>query len=166
MKAREGPARSRPVLYRAIESETPAPSRRFNWRFDASAVLEQRADIGLRLAYRRFDLPEAESPPLRQRFARQRFGAFGSRGGAPGANGGGRAFERVGGVLPVLVGPGFAEPLDIDQRLATEEFAPPAPARARRACSGRDARDRRASRALCAPPRPTELQPIPPICLP
>src|SRR6185437_5898795 len=91
-------ARSRPVLYRAIDSETPVPSRGTLLRSSAaSAIFQQRADIVLRLADRGLDLTQAKRPRLGRRLARQRLGVRGRRGGAPGADRRCRAFERVGG---------------------------------------------------------------------
>src|SRR6185312_8826063 len=120
--ARRG-ARSRPVLYRAIDSETPVPSRGTVLRSSAaSAILEQRADIALRLAHRGFDFAQAKRPRLGRRLARQRLGIRGGCGSAPGADRRCRAFERVGGVSPVLVGAGRLQPLDIDQGLGAEEL--------------------------------------------
>src|SRR5262245_2340458 len=108
-------ARSRPGLYRAIDNETPVPSRGTLLRsFGVSTVFEQRADIGLGLPHGAFYLAKPRRPRLRRGLRRQSLGARRSRGGAPGADRGGRALERVSRLLPVLLGPGGMKSLDID----------------------------------------------------
>src|SRR4051812_33441655 len=88
----------------------------------ASAVAEQAVDIALGLADRGLDLAQACGAELSQGIAGEPLGAFGRGARTPGANRLSRAFERKGSVLPVLVGLGLAQSLDIEQRLGAEEF--------------------------------------------
>ena len=89
----------------------------------ARALSDLRAEPGYRFSFadRHFERIERGRPALRQSGTRKSFGAFGGGGDAPSADGAGRAFQRVRGLLPFLFGMGGAKLLQTQTGLRAEE---------------------------------------------
>ena len=103
-------------LYRAIESGFSAKDRL------KPGALKQRLDVVLGLVHRGFKLAQASTARLAKGVAREGLGTCGGGGGAPSPDRQRRAFERMGGILPLLVGRRHTQPLNIHGRLRAEEL--------------------------------------------